>query len=66
MPIGGSNNPEDVAPQPLRLDQVSVDHAIAGIMNAEQTDFDGKQASNTTDEAPAKQPDNVNVQPPSK
>ena len=27
MPIGGANNPEDVAPQPVRLDQVSVDNA---------------------------------------
>ena len=64
MPIGLSNNPEDVALQPLRLDQVSVDNAIAGIVNAEQTELDEKQVSNTTDEAPVEQPDNVNVPPP--
>ena len=64
MPIGGANNPEDVAPQPVRLDQVSVDNAIAGILNVEQTDLDGKQTSNTTDEASAKQHDHVNVHPP--
>ena len=65
MPIGGSNNPEDVALQPLRLDQVSVDNAIARIVNAEQTELDEKQASNTMDEAPVKHPDNVNVPPSS-
>ena len=65
MPIGGANNPEDVAPQPVRLDQVSVDNAIAGILNVEQTNLDGKQTNNTTGEAPAKQHDHVNVHPPS-
>ena len=64
MPIGGSNNPEDVALQPLRLDQVSVDNAIAGIVDAEQTQIDEKQANNTMDEAPVEQPDNLNVPPP--
>ena len=29
MPIGGQNVPLDVAPQPIRLDQLSVDNAIA-------------------------------------
>ena len=29
MPIGGPNVPLDIAPQPIRLDQVSVDNAIA-------------------------------------
>ena len=64
MPIGGSKNPEDVAPQPLRLDQVSVNNAITEIVDAEQTQIDEKQANNTTDEAPVEQPDNVNVPPP--
>ena len=32
MPIGGINVPVDIAPEPLRLDQVSVDNAIAGIV----------------------------------
>ena len=64
IPIGGANNPEDVVPQPVRLDQVSVDNAIAGIMNVEQTDLDEKPTSNTTDEASAKQHAHVNVHPP--
>ena len=64
MPIGGANNTEDVAPQPVHLDQVSVDNAIAGIVNAEQTELDGKQISKTPDEVPLNQPDQVNVRPP--
>ena len=34
MPIGGQNVPLDVAPQPIRLDQLSVDNAIAEITQA--------------------------------
>ena len=40
MPIGGANNPEDVAPQPLCLDQVSVDNVIAGLVEIEQLEKD--------------------------
>ena len=40
MPIGGANVPEDVAPQPLRLDQISVDNAIAGLVATEQQEED--------------------------
>ena len=40
MPIGGVNNPEDVAPQQLRLDQVSVDNVIAGLVETEQLEKD--------------------------
>ena len=37
MPIGGgTNTPIDVAPEPLRLDPISVDAAIAGIMQSEE------------------------------
>ena len=37
MPIGGgANAPIDVAPEPLRLDQTSVDAAIAGIVQSEE------------------------------
>ena len=37
MPIGGGDTvPEDVAPQPLRLDQISVDAAIADIVQSEE------------------------------
>ena len=40
MPIGGANNPEDVAPQPLHLDQVSVDNVIASLVETEQLEND--------------------------
>ena len=40
MPIGGANIPEDIAPQPLRLDQVSIDNVIAGIAETEQLEKD--------------------------
>ena len=36
MPIGGTNNPVDIAPQQIKLDQVSVDKTIAGIIETEQ------------------------------
>ena len=38
MPIGGTRAPLDIAPQPLRLDQVSVDNVIAGLLETEQLD----------------------------
>ena len=40
MPIGGANVPEDIASQPLRLDQISVDNAIAGLVATEQQEED--------------------------
>ena len=40
MPIGGVNVPVDVAPKPLRLDQVSVDNVIAGIVETEELEKD--------------------------
>ena len=41
MPIGGINVPEDIAPEPLRLDQVSVDNVIASIiMETEEPEKD--------------------------
>ena len=46
MPIGGANVPEDVAPQPLRLDQVSVDNAIAGLIETEQLEEDSVNNKN--------------------
>ena len=36
MPIGGINIPVDIAPQQIKLDQVSVDKTIAGIVETEQ------------------------------
>ena len=59
MPIGGANVPEDVAPQPLRLDQVSVDNAIAGLIETEQLEKDSADNKNEesipTDTLPIKQ-----------
>ena len=40
MPIGGANNPEDLAPQPLRLDQASVDNMIARLVEMEELEKD--------------------------
>ena len=54
MPIGGSDNPEDITPQPIRLDQVNVDRVIAEIVDAEQSETKDDQA-----EIPVDQPDNV-------
>ena len=37
MPIGGGENiPEDIAPQPLLLDQVNIDNAIVTMIATEQ------------------------------
>ena len=58
MPIGGANVPEDVTPQPLRLDQVSVDNAIAGLVETEQLEKDSadnkKEGSVPSDTLPSK------------
>ena len=59
MPIGGTNIPEDVAPQPLRLDQVSVDNAIARLIETEQLEKDSadnkKEESVPSNTLPSKQ-----------
>ena len=36
MPIGGQNAPIDAVPEPIRLDQISVDNAIAGFIQDEE------------------------------
>ena len=54
MPIGGGENiPEDIAPQPLLLDQVNIDNAIATMIATEQeaeinTNRNKEQAENTS------------------
>ena len=40
MPIGGRNVAVDAAQEPIRLDQVSVDRAIAGLIHDDQDDQD--------------------------
>ena len=69
MPIGGSNIPEDVAPQPLRLDQVSVDRVIAEIVDTEQSEIkddraDGKDKNeNVIAPLPTEEPDEESTAP---
>ena len=40
MPIGGQNIAIDAAPEPIHLDQVSMDKAIAGLIQSENQDKD--------------------------
>ena len=49
MPIGGQNAPIDAVPKPIRLDQISVDNAIAGIIQDEEVpNKPDKQKSDST------------------
>ena len=49
MPIGGQNAPIDAAPEPIRLDQISVDNAIAGFRQDEEVpDKPDKQKPDST------------------
>ena len=61
MPIGGANLPVDVAPVPIALGQVQVDHAIAEL--AEQDEIQPQAATSKTDADDAmdavESPDNV-------
>ena len=50
MPIGGQNIAIDAAPKPIRLDQVSMDKAIAGLIESENQDKD-----KTTNDKPDQQ-----------
>ena len=36
MLIGGANKPEDIAPQPIRLDRYSVDNTIAELIETDK------------------------------
>ena len=49
MPIGGQNAPTDIAPEPIRLDQVSVDNAITGIIQTEEVNKDKPTAKTDQD-----------------
>ena len=68
MPIGGGENvPEDIAPQPLLLDQVNVDNAIATMIATEQeTDINinrnKEQAENTSRKSKGENPPITNPQ----
>ena len=50
MPIGGPNPVVDVAPEPIRLDQVNIDNAIAELIQNnedDQTDLADKTVNKT-------------------
>ena len=63
MPIGGQNVPVDAAPKPIRLDQLSVDKAIAGLIQSEEQTKDDTTNDQPDDQpeqpTPAPKPDNV-------
>ena len=53
MPIGGANAPTDVAPEPIRLDQISVDQSITDLIQTQENNKDNspekiEQDSSTT------------------
>ena len=54
MPIGGRNVAVDAAPEPIRLDQVSVDKAIAGLIQDDQDrDTTGESKEHKTENQPS-------------
>ena len=54
MPIGGANNPEDIAPQPIQLDRNSVDNTIAELVETEELEKSiEKEITNPTVTLPA-------------
>ena len=71
MPIGGANLPLDVAPVPIELGQVEVDHAIAklAVQEEEQSITEKQPAVNAQDQNTAAPPnvdpnDNSDLSPP--
>ena len=63
MPIEGQNVPVDIAPEPIHLDQMSVDKAIAGMIQSEKQTKDDMTNDQPKDQleqpTPAPKPDNV-------
>ena len=67
MPIGGQNVAVDAAPGPIRLDQVSIDKAIAGLIQDDQnrdTMTDDEQEWKTEILPTPSKPDDPNGQKP--
>ena len=71
MPIGGANLPLDVAPVPIELGQVEVDHAIAKLTTQEEEQFvtekqsiDNAQDPNATATPNVDPNDNTDLSPP--
>ena len=62
-PLGGQNVPMDVAPEPIHLDQMSVDKAVAGMIQSEEQtkdDMTNDQPDNQPEQPmPAPKPDDV-------
>ena len=63
MPIGGQNVPVDAVPEPICLDQLSVDKAIEGLIQSEEQTKDDTTNDQPDDQpeqpTPAPKPDNV-------
>ena len=51
MPIGGLNVPVDIAPQPIRLDQLSVHNAIAEMIQVDDQSKDTSANMKTEEQA---------------
>ena len=51
MPIGGPNVPVDIAPQPIQLDQLSVDNAIAEMIQLDDQSKDTSANQKTEEQA---------------
>ena len=66
MPIGGQNMPVDAAPEPICLDQLSVDKAIAGLIQSEDQNKDettnDKNEQQTEHPTPSTNPDSPEKQ----
>ena len=58
MPIGGVNNPEDLAPQEIHLDQINMDKAIAEIIETEKLE---KEADDHISNEPNTAPTTVSL-----
>ena len=58
MPIGGQNVAVDAAPEPICLDQVSVDQAIAGLIqdNQDREITTGESKEHQTENQPSAEP----------
>ena len=68
MPIGGSNLPVDVAPVPIELGQVQVDHEIAKITSQEEEQataeqLTGDNAENPTTSVTTNEDPNTDISP---
>ena len=59
MPIGGQNVPVDIVPQPIRLDQISVDNAIVGMIQSKE-----QPTETQTNEQADNQPNQTNQTKP--